>query len=323
MKRHVAHLMNIGAMTVLLAASAAAVSMMNGYQVYVLSLVALFGILAVSFDVLIGYTGYLSLAHGALFGVGAYAFGLLIQRYQLNPWFALPAAGLITLSVGAVIALLAFRTKGLYFAVLTLGMGMLGFQLFTVATSLTGGLQGLAGIPSLPAPAGWTIDGPTFAALVLLAFLWITYIACYAFTRSRIGRECVAVREDATLAQALGIRIGVARLCAFAVSSFFTGCAGALFAAMSNFVGPESFAVTTTGMQLIVIVVVGGVGTLWGSVLGAALLTILAESLRETQGLSVFIYGVLLLVFVLFAPGGIAGLALNAKKRLFSPAART
>lgn len=317
MKTHLAHL---GILSALLLASAAAVATMNGYQIYVVTLIALFGILAVSFDVLIGYTGYLSLAHGALFGVGAYAFGILTSRYQINPWTALIAAGIITMIAGALTALLAFRTKGLYFAVLTLGMGMLGFQIFTVATALTGGLQGLAGIPSLPVPFGWAMEKTLFAALVLIAFLWITYIACYGFTRSRIGRECVAVREDATLAQALGIEIGLARLAAFAVSALFAGFAGALYAAVSNYVGPESFSVTTTGLQLVVIVVVGGVGTLWGSVLGAFLLTILSESLREAHGLSVLIYGVLLLIFVLFAPRGIAGLAIDAKKRFMASA---
>lgn len=311
-----AHLLHLAAVSALLLASAVAVPAMNDYQVYVLTLIALFGILAVSFDVLLGYTGYLSLAHGALFGVGAYAFGLLTSRWHVDPWAALVAAGLITTLAGALTALLAFRTKGLYFAVLTLGMGMLGFQLFTVAASLTGGLQGLAGIPGLPVPFGWHLQNTVFNALVLLAVLWLAYLACFAFTRSRIGRECVAVREDATLAQALGIRIGAARLAAFALSALFAGVAGALFAAISNFVGPESFAVTTTGLQLIVLVVIGGVGTLWGSLLGAALLTLLSESLREAHGLSVLIYGVLLLAFVLFAPRGIAGFVVAARKRL-------
>jgi branched-chain amino acid transport system permease protein len=310
------HLLHLGALSVLLLASGAAITAMNQYHVYVMTLIALFGMLAVSFDVLLGYTGYLSLAHGALFGVGAYAFGLLTSHYHLHPWLALPAAGVVTLLAGALTALLAFRTKGLYFAVLTLGMGMLGFQLFTVATSVTGGLQGLAGIPGLPVPAGWRMQNTVFNALVLVGFLWLAYLACYAFTRSRIGRECVAVREDATLAQALGIGIGAARLAAFCVSAVFAGLAGALYAAVSNYVGPESFSVTTTGLQLIVFVVVGGVGTLWGSLVGAALLTILSESLREAHGLSVLIYGVLLLLFVLFVPRGIAGFLLDARKRL-------
>lgn len=311
-----AHLRHLGALSALLLACGVAVLAMNQYQVYVVTLIALFGILAVSFDVLLGYTGYLSLAHGALFGVGAYAFGLLTSQHHVQPWASLAAAAAITTFAGAATALLAFRTKGLYFAVLTLGMGMLAFQLFTVATSVTGGLQGVAGIPGLPVPVRWQMQNTVFNAVVLLAFLWIAYLACYAFTRSRIGRECVAVREDATLAQALGIRIGVARLAAFAVSALFAGLAGALFAAVSNYVGPESFSVTTTGLQLIVFVVVGGVGTLWGALLGAALLTVAAELLRETQAVSVLVYGLLLLVFILFAPRGIAGFVLDAKKRL-------
>ena len=111
--------------------------------------------------------------------------------------------------------------------------------------------------------------------LLATTALWVTYLACLAFVRSPLGAACTAVREDLTLARALGIRVGLARLAAFTVGAFFAGIAGALFASLSNFIGPDSFSVAAAGFQLVVMVIVGGKGTLWGPILGAALLTAL------------------------------------------------
>ncbi|ACM04061.1 branched-chain amino acid ABC transporter permease [Cereibacter sphaeroides] len=289
---------------------------LDDYLLYVVTLGAIFATLAVSFDVLLGYTGYLSLAHGALFGVGAYACGILTAHHGWPFWAALPAAGLVAGAAGAVIALLAFRTRGLYFAVLTLGIGLIGHQLFLVLAGLTGGVGGFVGIPSPGRPDWVPLDQNGWNALLALALLLATFLAAQLFVRSRLGAACLAVREDLTLAQALGIRVGQARLAAFVFSAIFTGFAGALFAAISNFVAPESFTVLGAGFQLVALVVVGGMGTLWGPILGAALLTALPEALRVASGYSLMAYGVLLLVFVIFAPRGLASLVTAGLARL-------
>lgn len=291
-----------------LVAVAAITTQLDNYLLYVVILWALFATIAVSFDVLLGYTGYLSLAHGALFGFGAYVGAISMTRYSASFWLALPLAGLATAAVSALIALIAFRTRGLYFAVLTLGIGLIGHQMFLVASGLTGGVLGFAGIPSPGVPAWLPVDQNLWNALLALCLLCVTFIASQAFVRSPLGAACIAVREDMTLAQALGIGIARARLSAFIFSGFFTGLAGALFAAINNFVAPESFTVLGTGFQLVALVVVGGMGTLWGPILGAALLTALPEILRMASGYSMLGYGVLLLLFILFAPKGIAGL---------------
>jgi branched-chain amino acid transport system permease protein len=306
------HVLHLGAVAVVIVLAGLAMPILSDYQIYVLSVIGWTGIVAVAYDVLMGYTGYLSLAHGALFGVGAYAYANLAVRTPVGPWLSLLGAGLVTLCAGTLVGALAFRTKGLYFAVLTLGIGLVGFQLFTVLESLTGGLQGFAGIPSLSMPTGLFADPQRFALVVLLVALAITYAACYAFTESRVGRDCLAIREDPTLAQALGIGISLTRLLAFAISAFFTGIAGALFASASNFVGPDSFSIHAMGIQLLVLTVVGGMGTLWGPLLGAAVVTILSESLRSAQHLSLFLYGLMLLVVIVAAPKGIAGLLISA-----------
>ncbi len=306
---------------VLLAVALAAIPFLNDYILYVATIAALMAMLAVSYDVLLGLTGYLSLAHGFLYGIGAYACALMTTRYGFNFWLAVPTSGLIAAAIGALVALTAFRTKGLYFAVLTLGIGLVGFQLFLVLEPLTGGVGGFVGIPSPPALPGFA-DNPSQSNLALaLIGLAITYLAALAVLRAPLGAACLAVREDATLAQALGIRVGLARLAAFTFSAFFAGMAGALFAAISNFVGPDNFSVLATGFQIVVFVVIGGMGTLWGPMVGAAFLTALPETLRTASTYSVAAYGVLLLFFILFAPGGFAGL-LRAGWRRLSPPAR-
>lgn len=281
-------------------------SRFGDYLVYVVALTAIFAMLAVAYDVLLGYTGYLSLAHGALFGLGAYTCAWLTTRHEMNFWLALPLCGIATGVAGVVVALLAFRTRGLYFAVLTLGIGLIGHQLFLVLSSFTGGVGGFVNIPSAPQPAWLPVKPVLYQAMLAVAFLVVTFVACGTFVRSRLGVQCTAVREDQTLARALGIRVASARMAAFALSAVFAGIAGALFAAMSNFVAPESFTVLGTGFQLVALVVIGGMGTLWGPILGAVLLTALPEALRFSATYSLLVYGILLLVFIRWAPKGLA-----------------
>lgn len=304
--------------TLVLLAAALASPLLSDYLLYMATIAALWAVLAVSFDVLLGYTGYLSLAHGALHGVGAYACGILTARLGWNFWFVLPACGLITGVIGMMVALLAFRTKDLYFAVLTLGIGLIGYQMFLVVESLTGGVVGFVGIPSPPRLFALPVKPAVNNLLITLLLLWVTYLTAVAFVRSPLGTASIAIREDVTLAQALGIRIAAARMAAFAFSAFFTGIAGALFAAISNFVAPESFAVMTTGFQMVVVVVIGGMGSLWGPMLGAILLTAMPEALRIASSYSLIAYGALLLSFMLFAPKGLASLIGKARRHASS-----
>jgi branched-chain amino acid transport system permease protein len=291
---------------------------LNDYFVYVVTIGAIFATLAVAFDVLLGFTGYLSLAHGALYGLGAYTCAVLTARYGLSFWAALPLCGLVTGAAGALIALLAFRTRGLYFAVLTLGIGLIGHQLFLVLSDITGGIGGFVGIPGPEQPDWLPVRSTIYFALLALGLLLTAILSALAFVRSRLGAECLAVREDLTLAQALGIRVASARLAAFTFSAVFAGLAGALFASISAFIAPESFTVLGTGFQLVALVVVGGMGTLWGPVLGAVLLTALPEALRVASTYSLLAYGLLLLVFIIFAPKGIASLITGGVRRLRS-----
>ncbi len=309
--------------TGLAVAAALGAALLDDYVVYVLTLGALFGAMAVGFDVLLGYTGYLSLAHGALYGLGAYGCGLLTGRYGFSFWAAWPVCGAGVGLVGALVAITAFRTRGLYFAVLTLGIGLIGQQLFVVLTPWTGGIGGMVGIPGPEQPTWLPVRATVYEAWLAIGLLWAAFLAALVFVRSPLGAACLAVREDVVLAQALGVGVAAARLAAFTLSAVVAGLAGALFAAISSFVAPESFTVLGTGFQLVALVVVGGMGTLWGPVIGAALLTALPEALRAAATYSLLAYGVLLLLFVVFAPRGVAHLLRLGWTAAFRPRRET
>jgi branched-chain amino acid transport system permease protein len=296
--------------TACIVAAGAYGSARDNYFIYVLTLAAFFAIAAVGLDLLVGYTGYLSIAHGALLGVGAYTFALLTVRSGWNFWLAFAASGVVSGLIGAAVGIVAFRAKGLYFAVLTLGIGLLGYDTFTLAQSLTGGYNGFVGVPS-PADVPllhWHVATPRGTLYFALVLLWLAVLVCKRFVASRFGAWCLAIREDELLAQSLGVRTARARMAAFVVSSAIVGFAGAFFATLSNYIGPDQFSVTGIPFQLIVLVTVGGMGTIWGPVLGALVLTGAPELLRVASVYSGLAFGIVLLVIIRLFPGGIAGI---------------
>lgn len=302
--------------TLLLVAATAIVLNTNQYIIYVLTLVAMFSILTVSFDILLGYTGYISLAHGALFGCGAYAIANLTVRFGWSFWTALPVAGLITAAIGLVVALISFRTKGLYFAVLTLGLGLVGQQAFLLAEPVTGGIMGFSG---MMAPAIGALPEHQVMLIIAVSVLWLTYLCARLFVASRLGAASLAVREDITLAQALGVRVGVARLAAFIFSAFFAGVAGGIYACLFGYISPEAFGVMNLGFHSVVQIVVGGMGTLWGPIIGTLLMVSLPESVRGASAYALLFYGIVMLVVIRFAPEGIAGLIRSLRGMLAAP----
>lgn len=305
--------------TVLLVALAAAALNTDRYIIYIVTLAATFAILTVSFDTLLGYTGYISMAHGALFGCGAYAMSNLTVRLDWSFWLALPAAGLVTALIGLVVALISFRTKGLYFAVLTLGIGLIGQQIFLLAEPVTGGIMGFSG---MTAPKVEGLSESQLMLLIAIGVLWITYICARIFVKSKLGASSLAVREDITLAQALGVRVGIARLGAFVFSAFFAGVAGGIYAILFGYISPEAFGVMNLGFHSVVQVVVGGMGTLWGPILGTFLMVGLPEFVRGASAYSLLAYGIVMLVVIRFAPEGIAGVVRGAGRLLRREGAR-
>ncbi len=278
----------------------------NPYAQYIINLALVNVVITIGLNVLLGYAGQFAFAHAALMGIGAYTTALLGYWLDLSFWIALPVSGVVAMLIGSLGALPAMRMKSVYLALVTLAFAEFAVWVLTHWKSLTLGTDGVA--VNSPSLFGHMIAGDTNVYYVLLVITIALYLAAKLIVSSRLGRAMVAVRENEIVAQCSGIDVPRTKAFAFAFSAFYAGIGGAMFALTLGFIVPEGF-----GMPLLVIqfsmVVIGGLGSLFGSIIGAVVLTGLPELLRDFQALQEIIYGVMLVVFVLLMPKGVAGLA--------------
>lgn len=273
----------------------------NPYLLFVGNLAMLYIVLTVGLNLLIGYTGMLAFQNAALFGVGAYGCAILRVTLGLPYWFSLPAGGLIAMIVGILVALPALRLTGLYLALATVAFAQFALWVFLHWYAVTGG------------PAGIQMPAVDFGALTSTAEYGLYYltmaimVAVVALTwnlvRSRIGRAFVAIRESEVAAEALAIDLTRYKTIAYAISAFYAGIAGGLFAAMLGIVVPESYDLFQVIAQF-AMVVVGGIGSVWGAVIGAVGLVWIQEVLREFKEFQEIAFGGMILLTVLFLRGG-------------------
>jgi branched-chain amino acid transport system permease protein len=277
----------------------------NPYVLYVVNLGFIHVLLAAGLNVLIGFSGQLAFAGAALFGIGAYISGL--AQVDLHWPFALAAsAGVVGATlVGVIIALPAIRLSGLYLAIASIAFAYSCQWVFLNWQSVTRGAGGFP-VPPIdfsPLPVSVPVGTYYLSLLVMVAFV----LLLGNLLRSRIGRAFVAVRENETAAVALGIDLTKYKTIAFALSAMFAGAAGALFQALLGVVTPESYDIFNIVLQFCM-VMVGGIGTIAGPVVGAATITAFDELIREFRGFQEAGFGALILLCVLFMPMGIVGL---------------
>ncbi|HEY4446080.1 MAG TPA: branched-chain amino acid ABC transporter permease [Steroidobacteraceae bacterium] len=274
----------------------------NQYYVYTCNIVLIYIILTVGLNLVMGFAGQLVLANAAIFGIGAYGVGLLQKHFMMPFWLGLPAGALIASAIGLVLVLPALRLSGIYLALATLAFAQCALWLMGHWTAVTFGAGGFTIPPVSFAPLPIGSDTGMYylswASCVLL--LW----AARNIVRSRIGRSFVAIRDHEISAQALGIDLLRFKAIAFALSSFYAGMAGALFAGTLQFVGPESFDLRQMILQLVA-VVLGGIASLPGSVIGGAMIVVILELTKALKVSVEMVFGALLLGFVLVSPGGI------------------
>jgi branched-chain amino acid transport system permease protein len=277
----------------------------NPYIVYVTTIGLIYVVLAVGLNLLLGYAGQFAFANAALFGIGAYATGLLQLKLGWPFWLALPGGAVFTALVGVLVALPALRLSGLYLALATMA-----FAQFTqwVLLNWEGVTFGAGGFKLPPVSFRW-LGLPSSLGVYYLALLVTATLVAAAWNvvRSRIGRAFVAVRDSEVAADALGIDLARYKTIAFGLSAFYAGAAGGLHTAALNFVAPEGFDV----FQMVIhfsMVVVGGLGSVWGSVLGAGLLVGFQEILRGFKGAQEIGFGLLLIVCIVFLPDGLISL---------------
>lgn len=275
----------------------------GGYLMNVLVFVGINTMLAIALNLLLGYAGQISLGHAGFFGLGAYLSGILTTTYSLNPWLAMPAAAVVVGCLAYLIGFPILKLKGHYLAMATLGLGIIMYIVFNETIDLTGGPSGLSGIPA------FQLGDISFDSDVKSYYLiWGVTLAVMLFAinlaDSRVGRALRAVHDSEVAAQVLGVNARVLKVEIFTLSAIISSLAGSLYAHTMTFIAPASFGFGFS-IELLTMVVIGGLGSIYGSFLGAALLTLLPEFLRGANDYDIIIYGGLLMVMVMYMPGGL------------------
>jgi branched-chain amino acid transport system permease protein len=278
-------------------------SVANDYYFTLLNIIGINTLLVVGLNLLLGYAGQISLGHAAFFGLGAYTTGILTATCGVSPWLALPAGLVVAGAAAFLVGIPALKLKGYYLAMATLGFGIIVSIFFNQAQELTGGPSGLSGIPSLDL-FGYTLDSPERLFLLIWPVLGVILLLSANLVNSRLGRSLRALHDSEAAAQSLGVNTSRAKLLIFVWSALYAALAGSLYAHTLNFIAPTSFNFMFS-IKLVTMVVVGGMASVWGSLLGAAVLTILPELLTVFHDFEIIIFGVILMVVIIFLPRGL------------------
>ena len=269
----------LGATMLLFACLAALPFVVGDYTLYIVNLIAINSIVAIGLNILVGYTGQISLGHAGFFAIGAYSCVLLMVKANIPFIIALPAAGFVSAGFGFLLGLPSLRLEGPYLAIATLGFGMAVTQLIS-HSEFTGGHMGIEAPPMSLGPLVADTGTEQYAVITVVTILMS--IAALKLMKTRVGRAFVAIRDSEIAAEAMGINLSWYKTLAFAVSAFYTGVAGALMAFALEHVSAGSFNLILS-ITFLAMVIVGGLGSVMGSILGAALLTYLQIKLQVIQ----------------------------------------
>lgn len=275
----------------------------GGYLLNVLVFVGINTMLAVALNLLLGYAGQISLGHAGFFGLGAYLSGVLTATYGMNPWLVMPLAALTVGILACAIGFPILKLKGHYLAMATLGLGIIIYIVFNETVDYTGGPSGLSGIPPLSL-GGISFDSDMKSYYLIWFFCLGVILFSVNLANSRIGRALRAVHDSEVAARVMGVNARLLKVQVFTLSAVICSLAGSLYAHTITFVSPASFGFNFS-IELLTMVVIGGLGSIYGSFLGAALLTLLPEFLRAAHDYDIIIYGGLLMLMVMFMPGGL------------------
>ncbi len=278
------------------------------FQIVITSL--LFAIAVSGMNLIIGYTGQASLAHGAFFGIGAYGVALMTKA-GYSFWLALPVSAVIAAAIGVPVGLLSLRTRGHYFAITTLCFGVILWIVAGNWIELTGGHNGIFGIPrpsAITIPFLFTINftGQAAQYYLALAFLLLTLFVLHRIVYSILGLSFMAVRNNEVLADAVGINTYATKLLSFVVANFIAGLAGGIYASIIGAVSPSSASHLVT-FNLLIYLILGGIATLPGAVIGAFAIPVIMEFMQFLEDYRMLIFGALLVIVIIFFPQGFVG----------------
>lgn len=303
-----------------------------GLSLYIVNLITVHAIVAVGLNILVGYTGQISMGHAGFFAIGAFTSVILVSKWSLPLFIALPIAGFTSSAFGFLLGLPSLRLKGPYLAIATLGFGM-------AVTTTIKHLEFFGGRMGLQAPKLAFLGTPVkdihlYYMILIIAIVMV--IGAVKLMKTRVGRAFIAIRDSDIAAEAMGVNLTYYKTLAFAVSAFYTGIAGGLYAFILGFINPESFHLIMS-ITFLAMVVVGGLGSIMGSISGAALMTFLDIKLQAIQDISligpalvtfsqkymslagisniaVIVYGLIMILIVLFEPLGIFGFWIRCKR---------
>jgi branched-chain amino acid transport system permease protein len=296
----------------------------NDYHLTVMSTAYIYAIATLGLNLITGYTGQYNLAHSGFMAVGAYTVGILTVDHQVPFWIAFALSGVVAAGVGFFVGLVSLRLTGHYFSIFTLCVGYIMYLVVEKWESLTHGTVGIIGIPAPTAIGPIAFDSPRSLYYLVFFFLVAGVFVMHRIVDSLLGRTFVAIRNGEALAQALGIPLMRNKLLAFMLSVFYAGLAGGLYAGFVRFLGP-GIAGVEHSFDMTMYMLVGGLGTLLGPLLGAISVPWLTQYLQFLQEYRFVVFGPILVALVIFLPHGIVGTWLGWRARRAAaraPAAR-
>ncbi|MHA3903530.1 branched-chain amino acid ABC transporter permease [Castellaniella sp. WN] len=285
---------------------------LSNYHLQVGVMVGIFALLALSLNLLSGYAGMISLGHAGFFLIGSYTSAILSTRYGVPFPVSLLAATVVTALSGLLLAVPAMKLSGHFLAVITIAFGLILHLLAINLEGLTRGVSGISGIPR-PALDGWVMKTDLSYYFLVLGVLAVVSLLSAAYIRSGYGRALAALRDDETAAGCMGININAAKIHAFVISAGIAGLAGCLYAHYVRYINPESFTIDIS-IRILIMIVVGGIGSIPGSIVGAAVVYVLPEALRFLNDYYYLVFGAVIIALMLFLPGGLISLIPGASR---------
>jgi len=279
----------------------------DDYVLRILIMSGIFVILTLSLNLVTGFTGQFCLGWAAFYGIGAYTSALLTMKAGVSFWLAMPLGGFVAALFGLLLGLPTMRLKEIYLAITTLGFGEIIRLIMLNWTDLTRGSMGLPGIPA-PSILSYEISSNQAYYYLILALVLVTIIAIRRLIDSRTGRALIAIREDELAAKSMGIDVTAYKMLAFAVGAFFAGLAGSFYAHYTSFIDPHTFSFTES-IAILAMAVLGGLGSINGSILGAVILTVIPELLRDIAEYRLIVFGLIMMAVMLLRPQGLFGKA--------------
>lgn len=287
---------------------------LSRYTIYVLNLFAIYALVAIGLNLVMGYTGLISAGHAGFLAIGAYTTAILSTSMGwMSPLIILPVAGVLTGLIGFVLGIPILRLKGFYIAMVTLAFGVVVAEVVLQWSSLTHGDDGFK-VPRAML-GGFVFDSEVKLFFLIQPITIAMTVIARNIVGTRVGRAFKAIRQSEVASETMGIDLAKYKTAAFAVSAFYTGIAGGLFAYAVGHISPDSFSMGVS-IDFIAMIVIGGMGSILGSIIGAVILTGIQHALSELPEVQTLIFGIALIVFMIFMPKGISGIILGWKQSI-------